>query len=74
MQAFLDSVSNFMVPFERLLTRDCTELPTCRCGKEMQIASVDPLPERGDAQIRIYKCLSCHHEMRLTVWATDTAA
>ncbi len=63
-----------MSAIERLLVPGSTELPACHCGKEMQIASLDPLPERRDAHIRIYKCPSCHHEMRLTVWATDTAA
>ena len=63
-----------MSVFERLLVPGCTELPACRCGEEMQIASVDRLPERSDAVIRIYKCPACGHEMRLTVWTTDTPA
>jgi hypothetical protein len=63
-----------MTAFERLLVPGCTELPPCRCGKEMQLASLDPLPERSDAHIRVYNCPACRHEMRLTVWATDTAA
>ena len=45
-----------MSAFERLLVPGCTELPECRCGKEMQIASIDPLPERSDAHIRVYGC------------------
>jgi Mn2+/Fe2+ NRAMP family transporter len=24
--------------------------------------------------IQVYNCRECHHEMRLTVWAADTAA
>ena len=63
-----------MSAFERLLVPGCTELPECRCGKEMQIASIDPLPERSDAHIRVYGCPAFHHEMRVTVWASDTAA
>jgi hypothetical protein len=63
-----------MSAFERLLVPGCTELPACRCGNKMQIASFDPLPESGDAHIRVYKCSSCHHEMRLTVWASDAGA
>jgi hypothetical protein len=58
-----------MSVIERLLEPGCTELPDCRCGKEMQIASVEPLLERSDAHIRIYKCPACQHEMRLTVWS-----
>ena len=30
------------------------------------------LPEGSDAAVRIYHCSACHHEMRLTVWATVT--
>jgi len=63
-----------MSAFERLLVPGCTELPACRCGKEMQIASLNQLSERSDAQIRVYSCPACHNEMRLTVWATDIAA
>ena len=63
-----------MSAFERLLVPGCTELPSCRCGKEMQIASLDQFPERSDEHIRVSKCPACHHQMRLTVWATDIAA
>jgi predicted RNA-binding Zn-ribbon protein involved in translation (DUF1610 family) len=57
-----------MSAFERLLVPGSTELPTCRCGEEMQIARLDQLPEKSDAVIRVYKCPACGHEMRLTVW------
>ena len=63
-----------MSAFERLMVPGCTELPACRCGQEMDIASIERLPEGSDAAVRIYRCPTCHHEMRLTVWATDTAA
>ena len=54
-----------MSAFERLLVPGCTELPACRCGKEMQIASLDQLPGRSDAYVRVYNCPACHHERRL---------
>jgi hypothetical protein len=54
-----------MSSIERLLIPGSTELPGCHCGGEMRIATHDPLPEKGDAQIRIYKCPSCSREMRL---------
>ena len=63
-----------MSSYERLLVPDSTELPECRCGKEMKLVRVDELPDRTDAQIRIYKCQACQHEMRLTVWASDLLA
>ena len=47
-----------------------TELPECRCGNKMHIAST-PLSERRDTHIRVYDCPACHHEMRLTVWGAD---
>jgi hypothetical protein len=46
------------------------DLPECRCGHEMQIAR-DELTDRTDAEIRIYKCSICQHEMRLTVWSKE---
>jgi hypothetical protein len=61
-----------MSAFERLLVPGSTELPACRCGTEMQIASLDQISDRSDAIIRVYGCPACHHEMRLTVWAANT--
>ncbi len=55
--------------FERLSVPGCTELPECRCGKQMRVASIDSLPQTRDAHIRVYGCPACQHEMRLTVWA-----
>ena len=57
--------------YERLLAPGSTELPECRCGKEMQLTRIEELPDRTDAQIRIYNCPACHHE---TVWSDDLPA
>jgi hypothetical protein len=38
----------------------------------MEIASIERLPEGSDADVRVYRCSACHHEMRLTVWAALT--
>ena len=57
-----------MSVFERLLEPDSTELPDCRCGKEMAIDQIEIIPD-SDARIRIYRCEYCHGELRLTVWA-----
>jgi hypothetical protein len=67
-------VSIAMSSFECLLAPGCTEGPECRCGEEMKIAGVDELVNHIDAQIRIYKCPSCQHEMRFTVWMDDISA
>jgi hypothetical protein len=40
----------------------------------MQLTRIEELPEGTDAQIRIYNCPACHHEMRLTVWSEDLPA
>ena len=45
-----------MSSYERLLAPGSTELPECRCGKEMQLTRIEELPDRTDAQIRIYNC------------------
>ena len=63
-----------MSAFERLLVPGCTDLPDCRCGKEMRIAGSEQLLERSDAHIRVYACSACQHEMRLTVWTNDAVA
>ena len=48
-----------------------TQLPKCRCGGNLHIANIDPLPEGRDTHIRVYNCPACQHEMRLTVWGVD---
>ena len=62
-----------MSPFERLRlpVPGFAELPVCRCGKDMHIAGVNPLPDRADTHIRVYDCPACRHEMRLTVWGAE---
>ena len=61
-----------MSTFERHSARGATELPECRCGKVMHIASIDPLLEPALTHIRVYDCPACQHEMRVTVWGADT--
>jgi len=60
-----------MSDLERLLVAGCTEMPECRCGKEMRIHRTYSVPGKADTHIRVYKCLACDHEMRLTVWGSD---
>ena len=63
-----------MSGIERLLEPGSTELPDCRCGKQMKVFASEVLPDRPDAYIRTYKCAFCQHEMRLTVWSADALA
>jgi hypothetical protein len=64
------SPSEEAMDFERLLVPGCTELPACRCGKEMHVARTHSLAGNSDTHIRVYDCPACHHEMHLTVWGT----
>jgi hypothetical protein len=58
-----------MSAFARMTAPGCTESAPCRCGEEMEIVSIERLPEGSDADVRVYHCRTCHHEMLLTVWA-----
>ena len=62
-----------MLAFERLLDPGNTEMPECRCGKEMRLSHIEPFPHHIDAVIRVYKCEACDHQMRLTVWVEEKA-
>jgi hypothetical protein len=55
-----------MTKIERLLVPGSTELPDCRCGKEMMLVSTEAAG--SDAHIKHYCCDGCGHEIRLTVW------
>jgi hypothetical protein len=57
-----------MSDFERFLVPDCTDLPECRCGKEMHFAHIVFVPNVTETHIRVYACAECDHQMRLTVW------
>jgi hypothetical protein len=53
---------------ERLLVPGSTERPDCKCGAEMALDKVEAVAKNDDVQIRVYRCPSCRHELRLTVW------
>lgn len=57
-----------MSNIEDLLLPGSTELPQCRCGSDMILKYTAPTRSR-DAEIRVYHCPQCEHELRLTVWA-----
>ena len=33
----------------------------------MDVATIGRVPEGSDADVRVYHCSACHHEMRLTL-------
>jgi hypothetical protein len=57
-----------MRDIERFLVPGCTDLPDCRCGKEMHVAHIVFVPNVSTTHIRVYACGACDHQMRLTVW------
>ena len=54
-----------MRSLENLLTPESTDTPECRCGAELRLDKTKPL---ADTEIRIFKCDTCQHELRLMVW------
>jgi hypothetical protein len=62
-----------MSKFERMLVAGSTELPDCRCGAEMRLIAIVPVPS-GDSEVRIFRCPDCNHELRLTMWCSDVSA
>jgi hypothetical protein len=52
---------------ERLLEAGSTELPSCACGKEMRYEGIQGAT--SDTEIRIFRCVTCNRELRLTVWS-----
>lgn len=44
-------------------------MPDCQCGAEMRLVRVTQADHAPAAEIRVYQCPACGHELRLTVWA-----
>jgi hypothetical protein len=59
--------------YERSLEPGSTEMPSCRCGAKMLLSRNQPPDRAADAEIRIYECIRCCHELRLTVWIESEA-
>ena len=57
---------------ERLLEPNSTELPTCQCGSEMRLRTVER--RTADSQLKVFSCADCEREMRLMMWTSDVAA
>ena len=55
---------------ERVLEPGSTELPGCKCGADMTLERVERKP--NDTELKIFRCPSCRHEMRLMVWSEET--
>jgi hypothetical protein len=49
----------------RPLAEGSADVPGCRCGGEMRL--YDARPDR-EAELRLFKCPTCHHELELMVW------
>ena len=56
-----------MSKLERLIIGCVDEMPDCQCGKEMRLNGTVKRPR--DTEMRIYECVACGRELRLTVWS-----
>lgn len=57
------------VNIERLLEPGSIEMPLCRCGVAMRLASGERPAATHETEIRVFRCPACEHELRLTVWS-----
>jgi hypothetical protein len=57
-----------MRDLERLLAPDCHDNPVCRCGNEMTRLRSIP---RSHADIMVFSCAGCGHELHLATWRND---
>jgi len=39
--------------------------PMCLCGRRMRLASVEPVINEPHAEVRIFDCSHCRHELRI---------
>jgi hypothetical protein len=60
--------SNIVSKLDRVLVPGSADLPDCQCGAEMHLAKSKLCENSRDAEIRIYQCPACAHELRLMVW------
>jgi hypothetical protein len=55
---------------ERALELGSPDLPVCQCKAEMDLVTTE---KKGrDIQLKIFRCSSCQHEMRLMVWSEES--
>lgn len=47
--------------------------PVCQCGKQMRLASVEAHSRAALAEIRIFDCKQCPHELRIMHLLDDDA-
>jgi DNA-directed RNA polymerase subunit RPC12/RpoP len=46
-------------------------IPTCTCGRELQLSTSPATPCEDVTHIRVYRCHDCGHETRIIVWGAD---
>jgi hypothetical protein len=56
-----------MSKLERLIIGGADEMPDCQCGKEMRLNGT--VKRSRGIEMRIYECVGCGRELRLTVWS-----
>jgi hypothetical protein len=54
---------------ENLLAPDSKDLPDCKCGADLHLATRKPCG--NDTEVRIFRCAACGHELQLMVWSAS---
>jgi hypothetical protein len=64
-----------MAKFERVLASasHTIDAPDCHCTAEMRLITVMPRSD-GEAEVRIFRCPDCKHELRLTIWRDNATS
>jgi hypothetical protein len=57
-----------MAAMKTVLAPGSTEMPTCMCGEEMRLTTIESHSAGEEAELRRYECGACDHEMRVMVW------
>jgi hypothetical protein len=56
-----------MSKLERLISGRVDEMPDCQCGAEMRLNG--SVRRSDETEMRLYECVVCGRELRLTVWS-----
>jgi lipopolysaccharide biosynthesis regulator YciM len=53
------------------MSSDRMLIPACTCGKNLTLFTLKSMPHGDVTHVRIYRCASCDHEMRVIIWGSD---
>ncbi len=46
-------------------------IPTCTCGRKLQLSGSNPAAGEDVTHVRVYRCRDCDHETRIIAWGAD---